>query len=152
MPVVRVYLPVGPGDLAELAERESLGATPASPRTAYTVTPELERTAPGSDVEDLEYAAFSDAVLAAGAGAGDARRVVTAVDVDPDWITTGGPGRPPGSLCAVTLVAPVPLARVASFHVDERVGSRADAGPAAHEDALLWYDATELTDVRDYFA
>ncbi|MDN5768007.1 MAG: hypothetical protein L0H96_06435 [Humibacillus sp.] len=151
MPVVRVYLPVGPADLAELAESGSLSATPASLRVAYAVTPELERSAPGADVEDLEYAAFSHAVVAAGAAARGAadRRVVIAADADPDWVVEGEP-RPRDSVCAVTLAAAVPRARVASFHIDERGAS--EEGAMADADALLWYDATELDAVRGFFA
>lgn len=149
MPVVRVYLPVGPADLAVLAERGSLPATPDSTRVVFAVTPELERSAPGLDVEDLEYAAFSDAVVAAGAAAHGAadRRVVIAADVDPDWLVESET-QPRDSVCAVTLAAAVPQARVASFHIDERPG----AGSAADADTLLWYDATELDEVRGFFA
>ncbi|MEP7333765.1 MAG: hypothetical protein ABI692_16940 [Terracoccus sp.] len=161
MPVVRVYLPVGPVDLAELAERGWLSATPATPatpapfRVAYAVTPELARRMPGHDVEDLEYAAFSDAVAAAGAArlpAGDPadRRVVIAADVDPEWLSATEPTSEPDAICAVELTEPVPLARVASFHVDERGGSTGDVGAAASVDALLWYDATELDEVRGF--
>ena len=151
MPVVRVYLPAGPADLAELAERGSLPATPVSTRVVFAVTPELERSTPGPDVEDLEYAAFSDAVVAAGAaarGAGD-RRVVIAADVDPDWLVANEP-QPRDSVCAVTLAVAVPRARVASFHIDERPVS--EAGSTADADTLLWYDATELEQVRGFFA
>lgn len=151
MPVVRIYLPVGPADLAELAESGSLSATPAAPRVAYAVTPELERSAPGLDVEDLEYAAFSDAVVAAGAvarGAAD-RRVVIAADADPDWVVAGK-AQPRDSVCAVTLTVAVPRARVASFHIDERGAS--EARPTADADALLWYDVTELDEVLGFFA
>ena len=166
MPVVRVYLPVGPVDLAELAERGSLSsapaapatpATPSTPRVAYAVTPELVRVMPGHDVEDLEYAAFSDAVAAAGAArhpAGEPahRRVVIAADVDPEWLAAGKPKSPTDSICAVELTEPVPLARVASFHIDERAGSAHGAAAAvASADALLWYDATELDEVRGFF-
>lgn len=167
MGVVRVYLPVGPADLAGLAERGSLPATPATSatpvdpadaadlRVAYAVTPELERSMGGHDVEDLEYAAFSAAVAAAGAASGgsdgsDGRRVVIAADVDPEWLAAGEPRSQTDSICAVELTEPVPLARVASFHVDERAGS-AHRSAAASADALLWYDATELDEVRGFF-
>ncbi|MEO6997860.1 MAG: hypothetical protein ABI112_07235 [Terracoccus sp.] len=154
MPVVRVYLPVGPADLDELAARGSLSATPVTPRLAYAVTPELERAAPARDVEDLEYAAFSDAVAAAGTttrGAAD-RRVVIAADVDPESLAASEAPHQPDSVCAVEVSDPVPLARVASFHVDERDGSEPDTVPVADADALLWYDATELDVVRGFFA
>ena len=106
MPVVRVYLPVGPVDLAELAERGSLSSAH--------------------------------------------RRVVIAADVDPEWLAADKPKSPPDSICAVELTEPVPLARVASFHIDER-GASTDDAVAAAVDALLWYDATELDEVRGFF-
>ena len=110
---------------------------------------------PGHDVEDLEYAAFSDAVAAAGAirppaGEPAPRRVVIAADVDPEWLAADKPKSPPDSICAVELTEPVPLARVASFHIDER-GASTDDAVAAAVDALLWYDATELDEVRGFF-
>lgn len=154
MPGTRVYLPVGSADLDELAARGSLSATPVTPRTAYAVTPELERSTTARDVEDLEYAAFSDAVAAAGTttrGAAD-HRVVIAADVDPEWLAASKTPHQPDSVCAVELSAPVPLARVASFHVDERDGSEAATRSGADADALLWYDATELDEVRGFFA
>lgn len=150
MPVVRVYLPVGSADLAGLAERGSLCAPPAGPRVAYAVTPELERSMPGHDDEDLEYAAFSDAVAASGALSGE-RSVVVAADVDPEWLAAGELTSRPPSICSVELTEPVPLARVASFHVDERGGSTQHAAVAGSADALLWYDATELDEVRGFF-
>ncbi len=65
-----------------------------------------------------------------------------AADADPAWVQAGG-GDPSS---AVGLVAPVPLGRVASFHVDEE---SSDGDDDAEEEAaeLLWYDVTELDDV-----
>jgi hypothetical protein len=144
MPVVRVYLPLGRADLEELAAG-SLAAGPGTPRAAYAVTPALEKAAPGLDVEDLEYAAFSDAVEAAGRlrSARSDRRVVAAADADPSWVSP----RDGAPVSKVVLTAPVPLSRVASFHVDDEVTGGVDE----EADELLWYDVTELDDVRSFF-
>jgi hypothetical protein len=42
---------------------------------------------------------------------------------------------------AVTVSQPVPMQRIASFHVDEH--------DVADEDELLWYDVTELEALLD---
>jgi hypothetical protein len=147
MPVVRVYVPLGRTALEELAADGSLPAGPSSPISAYAVTSALRSRAPGLDVEDLEYAAFSDAVGAA-AGVRESphhRRVVAAADADPSWVVQGVADPASG----VVLVAPLPLSRVASFHIDDE----AAVGRADEEaDELLWYDVTELDDVRSFLA
>ena len=147
MAVVRVYVPLGRTVLEELAAAGSLPAGPGSPISAYAVTSALRSRAPGLDVEDLEYAAFSDAV-AATAGVRESpqhRRVVAAADADPSWVVQGVADPASG----VVLVAPLPLSRVASFHVDDE----AAVGRADEEaDELLWYDVTELDDVRSFLA
>lgn len=145
MPVVRVYVPLGRAGLEELASTGALAAGPGTPRTAYAVTSGLEQAAPGLDVEDLEYAAFSDAVEAA-AGLRSTRadrRVVAAADADASWVSP----RDGSPVSKVSLTAPVPLSRVASFHVDDEVTGSVDE----EADELLWYDVTELDDVRSFF-
>lgn len=145
MPVVRVYVPLGRAGLEELAVTGALTAGPGAPRIAYAVTSRLERLAPGLDVEDLEYAAFSDAVTAAAAlrSMPSDRRVVASADADPSWVAP----RDGAPVSKVVLTAPLPLARVASFHVDDEV----TAGVDEEADELLWYDVTELDDVRSFF-
>jgi hypothetical protein len=145
MPVVRVYVPLGRAGLEELATVGSLAAGPGTPRIAYAVTPGLEQAAPGLDVEDLEYAAFSDAVDAAAGlrSVRSDRRVVAAADADPAWVSP----RDGAPVSKVVLTAPMPLARVASFHVDDEVTSAVEE----EADELLWYDVTELDDVRSFF-
>ncbi|EWT00822.1 hypothetical protein N865_13385 [Intrasporangium oryzae NRRL B-24470] len=146
MPVVRVYVPLGRPDLEELGTAGALPAGPGTPRVAYAVTRGLEASAPGLDVEDLEYAAFSDAVAAAGAlrsAPGD-RRVVAAADADASWVAP----RDGRTVSMVALTVPLPLARVASFHIDDAVSAGAVDDEA---DELLWYDVTELDDVRAFF-
>ncbi len=150
MPVVRVYVPLGGADLEQLASTGSLAAGEESPRRAYAVTSALERAAPGLDVEDLEYSAFCDAVAAAGGlrSASGGRRVVTAADVDPSAVSPVPADGPAGggAISAVALTSPVPLGRIASFHVEDEdaVGDEADE--------MLWYDVTELDDVRGFVA
>lgn len=145
MPVVRVYVPLGREGLEELAAAGFLAAGPGSPRQAYAVTPRLEKAAPGLDVDGLEYAAFSDAVDAAGAlrSAPADRRVVASADADPSWVAPRD-GQP---VSKVILTSAIPLSRVASFHVDDDV----QAGVDEEADELLWYDVTELDDVRAFY-
>ncbi|MDV3220052.1 DUF6912 family protein [Intrasporangium sp.] len=145
MPVVRIYVPIGRRELEDLAGQGLLDAAPTSPRHAFAVTDVLRSQAAGLDVEELEYSAFSDAV---GASAGvrsspEDRRIVAAADADPTWVVA----REGGPASSVDLVAPVPLSRIASFHVDEGAGEMA-GGDA---DDLLWYDVTELDEVRTLF-
>ena len=146
MPVIRVYVPIGRRDLDDLAERGALGVDRTSPRNAFAVTDELRSRAAGLDLEDLEFAAFSDAVAASAAARSEPgdRRVVASAHADPPWIQGGG-GRP---VSQVRLVASVPLRRIASFHVDES----AQAVKDVEADDLLWYDATELDEVRSLLA
>jgi hypothetical protein len=147
MPVVRVYVPLGRAGLEELATTGALAAGPGTPRMAYGVTSRLEQAAPGLDVEDLEYAAFSDAVVAASTvrSAAHHRRVVAAADADPSWLVQGV-GEPASS---VVLVGPLPLSRVASFHIDDESAVDDEDEEA---DELLWYDVTEIDDVRSFLA
>jgi hypothetical protein len=146
MPVTRVYVPIGRRELEQLSEQGFLVADATRPLAAFAVTDALAAGAPGLDVENLEYAAFSDAVKHADSVRTEStdRRVVAAADADPDWVTAGD-GAPAS---AVGLVAPVPVSRIASFHVDENVGVAPGGSPGDDADELLWYDVTELEDVR----
>ena len=145
MAVVRVYVPLGRTALEQLAAAGSLPAGQGAPISAYAVTSALRSGAPGLDVEDLEYAAFSDAVTAAAAVRESPRhrRVVAAADADPSWVVQGVADPASG----VVLVAPLPLSRVASFHIDDE--SAVDSVDE-EADELLWYDVTELDDVRSF--
>ncbi|WP_353511178.1 hypothetical protein [Intrasporangium sp.] len=146
MPVIRVYVPIGRRDLDDLAQTGALDVDRTRPRNAFAVTDELRSVAAGLDLEDLEFTAFSDAVAASGAARsmpGD-RRIVVSADADPAWVLEGD-GQP---VSRVRLVASVPMRRIASFHVDETAGAAIDVGA----DDLLWYDATELDEVRALLA
>lgn len=162
---MRVYLPT---TLDGLAAAYAAGSFGPAPLDAHAVTAGVREWYVTGDLEELEYAAFTDAAEAslravAAAGGAAFRRVVVAADV-PD-----GAVRPrPDALfrSAVTVAAPVALADVASVHVDEPesagvVSAAAAALPAADagdDDArfaldeaeateLLWYDVSEIADL-----
>ncbi len=160
---MRVYLPT---TLAGLAGAHAAGEF-AAPLEAHAVTGAVREWYVTGDLEDLEYAAFTEAAEGSlrllAAAEGPPRRVVVAADV-PD-----GDVRPRGDeryRSAVTVASAVPLRTVASVHVDE-VGAQpvvaeavaalpaADAGDddarfaldEAEATELLWYDVTEIPDV-----
>jgi hypothetical protein len=146
MPAVRVYVPLGRAGLLALAADRVLEPMAGQPLVAYAVTPGLEAAHPGEGVEELEYLAFCDAAAAARAlrESPTDRRVVVSADADADWLSDHD-----GGTAAVALATAVPLARIASLHVDDEGALAAgDDSP----DELLWYDATELGDVRSFFA
>jgi hypothetical protein len=149
MPVVRVYLPVGGEAVRALAESGGIVAGPDQPLLAFAVTPELAALAPGLDEEALEYSAFTEAVAAAEQcrERPHDRRVVIAADADPAAVEAAE-----GPAGAVRLVAAIPLSRVASFHVDEVWAQRRRGSVPDGADSLLWYDVTELAEVRSFFA
>jgi hypothetical protein len=136
MTQTRIYLPLNESGLRRLAVDRAVGGSPVH---AFAVTDRVERSLPGGDEEDWEYAALTEAVEAATLVLPSLaeRRVVAAADVDAGWVRGNGSGE---SLAAVEVSQPVPLARIVSFHVDESPG---DDGMAD----LLWYDATELDEV-----
>ncbi|NHC13017.1 DUF6912 family protein [Motilibacter deserti] len=162
---MRVYLPSTPRGLAALLEQREVGPPPL---VAFAVTPALREWYAEGDEEELEYAA-SDLAAAASlerlqaetsAGAASAaRRVVVAADV-PDASVQPDAALGRGG---VRLGAAVPLARIASVHVDDAEAepdvraalqalpaARAGDGDAAftveqvegHE--LLWYATQEV--------
>ena len=104
------------------------------------MTARLERAHPADLVgEELEHAAYLEAAQAAITLQGNeiGKRVLAAADVDPGIVEPDGAR---DELSAVTVLQPVPLRHVVSFHVDENAG---DTG----SDDLLWYDVTELDEV-----
>jgi hypothetical protein len=162
---MRVYLPT---TLDGLAAAYTAGAFTPVPLDAHTVTPAMREWYVSGDIEELEYAALTEAAEAslrslAAAGGPSCRRVVVAADV-PDAAIRPRPEERFRS--AVTVTLPVPLEDVASVHVDEPeaaevVAAAARALPAADagdDDArfaldeaeateLLWYDVTEIPDL-----
>ena len=137
MPLTRVYLALTPSDLADLADGRAVGPVPLP---AHAVTPALGRPGLVTDEEELEHLAWVAATeeAATRTAVGAHRRVVASADVDRASV-----GHPTAADTAsrVELSAPVELRRIVSFHVDEEPGA---SGPTD----LLWYDVTELADVR----
>ena len=119
MSLTRIYLPLNAVRLRELAESRLVGPPPLA---AHGVTDGIR------------------AASAVGLPAGERRRVVAAADVDEAWVAAADDG---SVASAVTVSEPVPLQRIASFHVDE--------SDVADDDELLWYDVTELTGLLDLF-
>ena len=166
---MRVYLPATLPALAGILRAAEIGPAPV---LAYAVTPALREWYASADLEELEYAALMHAARASlrllldDPGA-PRRRVVLAADVPDEQAGRGG-GFDGGfdEPTLVLLSAPVPLARVASGHVDD-VAAVADIGAAVQalaaadagdDDAqflvdgaegheLLWYATQELGDL-----
>ncbi len=129
---VRVYLPLDPASIGDLGGPR--GAVRVS--SGYAVTPALARANPGADDEELEYAAFTAAAVAATSPTGrPARRVVGSADLAPAELSDPGDAEHPAR---VDVSTEVPLARFASFHVDDERGEGGE---------LSWYDVTELAAV-----
>jgi hypothetical protein len=137
MPLTRVYLPLTPADLTGLAEGRPLGP---APRNAHAVTSSLGKPGLVTDEEELEHAAWVAATVEAIAAPGSAprRRVIAAADVDAAIVVHP---TSPDVPSRVEVAAPVERRRIVSFHVDEVAGSTEPTD-------LLWYDVTELADVR----
>jgi hypothetical protein len=166
---MRVYLPATLPALAGILRAAEIGPAPV---LAYAVTPALREWYASADLEELEYAALMHAARASlrllrADPQAPRRRVVLAADVPDEQAGRGG-GFDGGfdEPTLVLLSAPVPLARVASGHVDD-VAAVADIGAAVQalaaadagdDDAqflvdgaegheLLWYATQELGDL-----
>jgi hypothetical protein len=161
---VRVYLPATSSVLRRLVQA---GALEPAPLTAFAITPALREWFVDDDVDELEYAAMLEAARASlrllDADADAARRrVVVAADV-PDADVKVRDDLDRG---VVHIAAPVPLAAIASVHMDdteaeETVAAAAEAviaadlgDPASQErvdDAegfeLAWYANQEVRDL-----
>lgn len=137
---MRIYLPSTTGGLRELLDDGRLGPAPL---TGFAVTPGLREWYVDDDVEELEYAAMSDAARASlrliDAELGSSpRRVVVAADVDDAGVEV----RDDLDRGVVRTRAAVALAAVASIHVDD-----ADAEPAVRAAARAVI-AADLGDAR----
>jgi hypothetical protein len=161
---MRVYLPVTSAGLRTLAESGVLGPAPL---TAFAVTPALREWYVDDDLEALEYAAMSEAARASlrplDADPDAARRrIVVALDAPDDEVEI----RDDLDRGVVRLQADVPLARVASVHLDDADAegavaaasaaiTAADLGDPAAQDVvddaegfeLSWYATQELTEL-----
>lgn len=163
---MRVYLPC---TLPALARMVAEGEFGPAPLTGFAVTPTLIEWYVSGDTEELEYVALSEAARASLRMLADdrdetcARRVVVAAEV-PD--TDVKMSAELDERARVLLLEPVPLANLASVHVDDlaavpeieaaiAVLPAADRGDddarftvdsaEAHE--LLWYATQEIPDL-----
>ena len=164
---MRVYLPLTVPGLVRFHRDGTLGA---GTWPVHAVTPALREWYAGSDLDELEAAAFMEAeraglrLLAAEPSAPRVRVVVSA-DL-PDGSARPAPGDDDRSV--VLADGPLTADQVASVHVDdeeagadvaaavEALGAAAQGdddaqfavdGAEAHD--LLWYDVSELADLVD---
>lgn len=163
---MRVYVPL---TLSGLAEAYTTGELGAGPVVAYAVTPALREWYLSDDIEELEYAALSQAALAslrllAAEPGAPRRRVVIAVDV-PEGAASADPDRglDPAALGEVRVAGAVTLAKAAAVHVDAadaeadvtaaaRALESADRGDddaqfivdGAEDHELLWFATQEI--------
>jgi hypothetical protein len=163
---MRVYLPSTLSGLAEILRDRKLEPAPL---TGYAVTPALREWYASADLEELEYAAMSDAakdslrLLAADPDA-PSRRVVIVAEVPDDAVAyEGGDVVDGDGRALVRVTRPVSFERIVSGHVDDAEAetdvraaraamAAADAGDddarftvdgaAGHE--LMWYATQEL--------
>jgi hypothetical protein len=137
---MRVYLPATANTLRRLVGAQHLGPAPL---TGFAVTPAMREWYLDDELEELEYAASRQAaraslrLLDADVGA-PRRRAVLAIDV-PDGDVTIRDDLDRG---VVQVGAPVPLAAVASAHIDD---ADAEAAVTAAASAIL---AADLGDVQ----
>jgi hypothetical protein len=158
---MRVYLPTTSTALRTLLDTGSIGAPPF---TAFAVTPALREWYVDDDIDQLEYAAMTEAARASLRlldGDADAlrRRVVIALDAADGEVEV----RDDLDRGVVRLAGPVTLTQIASFHVDDAEAepavaaaanaiTAADLGEQSAQDAvddaegyeLSWYAAQEL--------
>ncbi|HET7761088.1 MAG TPA: hypothetical protein VFL46_01930 [Phycicoccus sp.] len=139
MPLARVSLVATAADLDALAAGRPLGPAPLA---AHAVTPALGRPGLTTDEEELEHLAWVAAAEEAVGVAAGGRRVVVSADVEAGSVSHPTSPEVPSR---VELTEPVLRRQVVSLHVDEEPGA---ADPAD----LLWYDVTELDDVRALLA
>jgi NTE family protein len=137
--VTRIYIPLNASGLRSLAARGDLGEAPF---IAHVVTDAVRAAAPSAGMDEWEYTALNDAAATSGSmlTPGESRRIVAAADVSSDLLGPPAAGADPGVESAVTISEPVALKRIVSFHLED---------DASQDDALLWYDVTELPVVLD---
>ncbi|TNU75950.1 hypothetical protein FH969_05225 [Miniimonas arenae] len=148
---MRLYLPA---TAADLADPDGVRAV------ASAVTPALRAALSEEDEEGLELSAFLTAadasVLRVARLGARPRRVVLAVEVDDVRPDEAAPEELRG-LPSVLGVVAVPWSHVVAVHVDDAeaeelvaaaVGGDEEAFDALVEIDLLWFDPSELADVR----
>jgi hypothetical protein len=153
---MRIYLPA---TLPLVAELLKAGEHGPAPLTGFAVTPALREWYLDEDIEELEYAAFSEAARASlrlidADPMAQPRRVVISADVPDAEVTP----RPDLDRAVVRVGTAVPMAMLASVHVDsaeaaEDVAVAAQAiGPAdlGDEDAQFLVDGAEGHELEWY--
>jgi hypothetical protein len=164
---MRVYLPT---TLPGLAAAHGVGGLHpgTAPLAGHAVTPAVREWYVAGDLEELEYAALTEAAeaslrLLAADPAAPRRRVVVAADLPDVAVRPAGGQR---FRSAVEVAGLVRLASIASVHVDEAQSEPVvaaalgalEAADAGDDDArflldeaeaaeLLWYDVSELPDL-----
>jgi Family of unknown function (DUF6912) len=131
---MRVYLP---STLPALADVLREGAVGPAPLHGFAVTPALREAYASGDEEELEYVAMLAAAreslrLLRADPAAPRRRVVLAADAEATWIAYDD------EPAAVVIADAIPLAAVASGHVDD---ADAETDMAVAADAIAAADA-----------
>jgi hypothetical protein len=161
---VRIYLPATGAILRSLAQTGTLAPAPL---TAFAVTPGLREWYLDEDIEELEYAASSEAAraslrLLSTDFSSPRRRVVIAADVSDELVAV----RDDLDRGVVRVEQEVPLASCVSIHVDDADAEEAVAAAAREVDSadlgdeqaeeivgdadgfeLCWYATQELAAV-----
>jgi len=147
---MRVFLA---STLPALGRALQAGQVGPGPLPGFAVTPALREAYASGDAEELEYAALTEAAraslrLIADDPVAPPRRVVLAAEMPAEQLSWDARDEEPAR---VVILQPVPLARVASAHVDDTeagadVRRAAEALPAADagdEDAQFTVDGAE---------
>jgi hypothetical protein len=144
---VRVYLPATTKSLRSLLAD---GGVSDVPITGFAVTPALREWYVDDDIEELEYAAMTEAARASlrlidAEPAAARRRAVVAADVPDSAVEV----RDDLDRGVVRLAAPVQLADVASVHLDDAEAEEAVAAAAEAITAADLGDEAAQADVDD---
>jgi len=131
---MRVYLPLTLPALADVLREGALGPAPVH---GFAVTPTLREAYASGDEEELEYIAMLAAAreslrLLRADPEAPRRRVVLAADAEATWIAYDD------DPAAVVIIDAVPLAAVASGHIDD---AEAEADVAVAVDSVAAADA-----------
>jgi DNA mismatch endonuclease, patch repair protein len=136
---MRVFVP---STLPAVAQALQAGQVGPGPLPGFAVTPALREAYASGDTEELEYAALTEAARAslrmlAGDPAAPSRRVVLAAEIPADQVKPDPRDAEPAR---VVITQAVPLARLASAHVD---------APEADADVRSAVRALPLADAGD---
>lgn len=136
---MRVYLP---STLPAIARALKAAEAGPAPMPGFAVTAALREWYASGDLEELEYAAMSDAARASLRLLADdpdapRRRAVLVAEVPDAQVVASGDLSERG---AVTVTAPIPMAKIAAGHVD---------APDAEPDVTLAVDALPAAELGD---